>query len=85
MRPSIILYYEGKAMRRNNDILWKGVLEGVFDDFLRFVYPDAEQAFDMDRGFEFLDKELAEMYPEPEKKAATRLVDQLVKIFRKDG
>jgi hypothetical protein len=33
----------------------------------------------------YLDKELAELYPEPEKKSNTRVVDKLVKVFRKDG
>ncbi len=72
-------------MRRQNDILWKSVLEEVFDDLLRFVYTGADQVFDMNRGFEFLDKELAEMYPEPEKEGDTRFVDKLVKVFRADG
>jgi hypothetical protein len=72
-------------MRRRNDILWKGILERVFDDFLRFVYPTADKEFDMKRGFGFLDKELEGMYPEPEKGADTRFVDKLVKVFRLDG
>ena len=50
-------------MRRKNDILWKVVLEEVFDDLLRFLYPDADRAYDMERGFEFLEKELAELHP----------------------
>jgi len=72
-------------MRRKNDLLWKGMLEEIFDDLLRFIFPGAEQVFDMQRGFEFLDKELSEMYPEPAKAARTRFVDKLVKAFRKDG
>lgn len=71
--------------RRNNDILWKGMLEEVFDDLLRFVFPKADQVFDMKRGFEFLDKELAEMYPKPGKKSETKFVDKLVKVYQKDG
>ena len=39
----------------------------------------------MEKGFGFLDKELAELYPEPEKESDTRVVDKLVKVFRKDG
>jgi hypothetical protein len=72
-------------MRHNKDILWKGVLEWVFDDLLRFVYQDADQVFDFEKGFHFLDKELAELYPEPEKGTEVRVVDKLVKVFRKDG
>ncbi|MBN9382839.1 MAG: hypothetical protein J0H74_18885 [Chitinophagaceae bacterium] len=71
--------------RRKNDILWKGMLEEVFDDLLRFVFPNADRAFAMRRGFEFLDKELGEMYPEPEKPSETKFVDKLVKVFQKDG
>jgi hypothetical protein len=72
-------------MRHDKDILWKGLLEWVFDDLLRFVFPNADKLFNMEKGFGFLDKELAELYPEPEKKADTRVVDKLVKVFRKDG
>jgi hypothetical protein len=72
-------------MKRDNDILWKGLLEGVFDDLLRFIFPNAMEVFDFRHGFEFLDKELAQMYPEPGKESATRFVDKLVKVFRKDG
>jgi predicted transposase/invertase (TIGR01784 family) len=71
--------------RKNNDMLWKVMLEEVFDDLLRFVFPKADQVFDMKRGFEFLDKELAEMYPKPEKKSDTKFVDKLVKVYQKDG
>jgi predicted transposase YdaD len=70
---------------RKNDILWKVVLEEVFDDLLRFIFPDADRVYDMERGFEFLDKELSEMYPEPRKESATRFADKLVKVFRRDG
>jgi hypothetical protein len=70
---------------RKNDALWKGMLEEVFDDALRFIFRDADQEFDMHRRFEFLDKELIEMYPEPDKRSATRNVDKLVKVFRCDG
>lgn len=72
-------------MRRNDDILWKGITEEVFDDLLRFIFPEADQELDIGRGFEFLDKELAEMYPEPEKDSDTRFVDKLVKVYTRDG
>jgi hypothetical protein len=74
-----------KPKRRKNDILWKGMLEEVFDDLLRFVFPNADRVFDMKRGFEFLDKELGEMYPEPDKKSDTKFVDKLVKVFQRNG
>ena len=76
---------DDKPKRRKNDILWKGMLEGVFDDLLRFVFPNADRVFDMKRGFEFLDKELAEMYPEPDRRSDTKFVDKLVKVFQRNG
>ena len=72
-------------MRRNYDILWKGLLDEVFDDFLRFVFPAVEEDLDLERGFLFLDKELGQMFPEPQKKSATRHVDKLVKVYKKNG
>src|SRR5258708_26291858 len=74
-----------RAMRRNRDILWKGIIEEVFDDLLRFVFPKADELFDLKRKFGFLDKELAELYPEPDKSTDTRLVDKLVQVYRRDG
>ncbi|HWK08179.1 MAG TPA: hypothetical protein VNS58_31335 [Puia sp.] len=72
-------------MRRKYDSLWKGMLEEVFDDMLRFFFPDIDRELDLQRGFTFLDKELGEMYPEPEKGTDTRYVDKLVKVYRQDG
>lgn len=71
--------------RRQNDILWKGMVEEVFDDLLRFVFPRADRIFDLKRGFEFLDKELAAMNPKKGKKFDTRFVDKLVKVYQRDG
>ena len=70
---------------RKSDILWKMVMEEVFEDLQRFVYSDADHVYDLERGFEFLDKELGELYPEPEKKSDTRFADQLVKVYHRDG
>jgi hypothetical protein len=72
-------------MRADRDILWKGIIEEVFDDLLRFVFPAADEVFDLRRKFIFLDKELAQLYPEPQKPSATRLADKLVKVYRRDG
>jgi len=43
---------------QKKDYLWKGVLEDIFDDFLRFMHSNADEIFDFGRGIEFLDKEL---------------------------
>lgn len=72
-------------IRQKNDILWKSIMEEVFDDLLRFLFPKADSVFDMERGFQFLDKELSEMYPEPDKRSDTRFVDKLVKVYQRNG
>jgi len=59
-------------------------MEVIFDDLLRFIFPEAEKIIDMDHGFDFLDKELGEIYPEPDKTSETRYVDKLVK-YSVDG
>src|ERR1700742_2676055 len=69
----------------NKDILWKGVLQWVLDDLLRFVFPNADEVFDLKKEFVHLDKELAGLDPGPGKKADVRSVDNLIKIFKKDG
>ncbi len=66
------------------DILWKGIIEDLFSDFLRFFYADADDLFDMGRGFEFLDKELGQLYPDQDIKHP-KYVDKLVKVYRKNG
>ena len=72
-------------MRGSYDILWKGILEELFDDFLRFLFPNARELFDLGKKFEFMDKELSEIHPEGEKTPDTRFLDKLVKVHRRDG
>ncbi len=72
-------------MPQSKDILWKGMIEEVIEDLLLFVDPAIGKELDLGRGFEFLDKELAEVYPDAEKPANSRVVDKLVKIFLRDG
>lgn len=69
---------------KRDDTLWKAILEDLFDDFLRFFYPNADEIFDMNRGFEFLDKELEELFPETETESI-RYVDKLVKVWLTTG
>ena len=46
-------------MQISKDMLWKGILEDLFEDFLLYFYPDwTQENIDFDRPFEFLDKEL---------------------------
>jgi hypothetical protein len=72
-------------MKPKYDILWKGMVEEIMADLLLFVDPEIGKELDLERGFEYLDKELAELYPEPERPGSTRVVDKLVKAFLRDG
>lgn len=67
----------------SRDILWKGIIEDLFEDFLIYFYPNDFQLFDFSRGFIFLDKELEQIsIPSPSK---NRIADKLVKVFTKEG
>jgi len=70
---------------KHNDLLWKAALEDLFDDFLRFFYPEADKIFDLEKGFEYLDKELDQLFPPEQDQYATRYVDKLVKAYTKQG
>lgn len=72
-------------MRRKNDILLKSAFEETFPDLLRFFFEDADRIFDVGRGFEFMDKELLELFPELERNGGTRVADMLVKAYSKAG
>ncbi|SEI37746.1 Predicted transposase YdaD [Dyadobacter sp. SG02] len=69
---------------KRDDTLWKSILEDIFEDFLLFFYPDAGTFFDFSKGFEYLDKELEQLFP-PEDHYQTRFVDKLVKVYCKNG
>ncbi|BAV06027.1 hypothetical protein SAMN05421788_10699 [Filimonas lacunae] len=73
-----------KPTVQKGDLLWKGIVEDLFADFLRFFFADADDKFDIDKGFEFLDKELHEITPAHELRHP-RFVDKLVKLWYKDG
>ena len=72
-------------MRRKNDILLKSAFEEAFPDLLRFFFDKADIIFDIERGFEFLDKELSELFPELEKQGGSRFADMLVKTYLMNG
>ena len=67
----------------NQDILWKGIIEDLCSDFLLFFFPQAKDHIDFERGFEFLDKEMAQLFPESENQQ--RFVDKLIKVYSKSG
>jgi hypothetical protein len=65
------------------DSPWKEVLELYFQQFLAFFFPQIHSETDWSKGYQFLDKELQKVVREA--KTGRRLVDKLVKIWRKDG
>src|SRR6201991_1278689 len=67
------------------DGMWKGIIEEIAVDPLKFIFPQEGDVFDLERGCEFLDKELNELNPEPGISSGKRYVDKLIKVYRKDG
>src|ERR1700744_1860846 len=72
-------------MPRNRDILWKSLLEWLFDDLLRFLYPDTDEVVDLTQPPVFMDKELAAIVPGSEDEMTTRVVDKLVRVRLKNN
>jgi hypothetical protein len=73
------------TVRKKDDILLKGVFEDFFPEMLQFFYHEAQNIFDLNRGFEFLNKELLEIFPERTKAGGSRFVDLLVKCYLLNG
>jgi hypothetical protein len=69
--------------RQNNDTPWKQILRDYFPQAIQFFFPELAATIDWSRGYQFLDKEFAQIAP----KAAqgNRYVDKLVKVWRIDG
>lgn len=65
------------------DTAWKEALELYFEAFIEFFFPLAHAGIDWTKGYEFLDKELAQIAPEAE--TGKRHVDKLVKLWRIGG
>ena len=72
-------------MRQKEDYLFKGILEEIFDDFLRFLQPDAEDIFDFSKGIVFLDKELQQLFQPENEEYSPKVVDKLAKVFTREG
>jgi len=65
------------------DLLWKTIIEDLFEDFMHFFFPSHVREIDFMRPPEFLDKELAKLFPASRQKQ--RVADKLVKVWLKDG
>lgn len=77
--------YQFTKPPRQSDELLKGAFEEHFPDFLRFLYPNAGEIFDLNRGVQFLDKELLTIVPNRERKKGKRIADLLAKIYMRNG
>ncbi len=67
------------------DVLWKGFFEDFIVDAVRFWYPNADDIFDLDRGAEFRDKELQQLFPEYYDLHAPKFVDTLATLYTREG
>lgn len=65
------------------DLLWKGIIESLAEDFLLLFFPVWSSSIDFERGFEFLDNELAQLTSESADQR--RVTDKLIKVFLRDG
>ncbi|QNL48125.1 hypothetical protein H8S90_15065 [Olivibacter sp. SDN3] len=72
-------------MAKKDDLLWKGILEEVFDDFLRFMHENADEVYDLNRGVTFLDKELEQLFPPEGEEFSPKVVDKLVQVYSRSG
>lgn len=65
------------------DSPWKEIIESYFEQFIAFFFIEAHPDIDWSCGYEFLDKELAQVVREAE--SGRTIVDKLVKVWLKDG
>jgi hypothetical protein len=70
---------------KRDDALWKGLIEDLADDFLKFFYPNAEEILDLNRKISFLDKELEQLFPSNQDDFNPKYVDKLLKVYTKKG
>ncbi len=69
---------------KRHDVLLKGALEDFFEDFLRMIFPDADNIFDFSKKPEFLEQELSEINSGYYVKHP-KVLDKLVGVHLKDG
>ncbi len=69
---------------QHKDILWKGIIQDLFRDFLLFFFKDASRLFDFSRGCRFLDKELSQLWPDYHIEHPMR-TDSLIQLYNKEG
>jgi hypothetical protein len=65
------------------DSPWKEILETYFPDFLNFFFPSIYSEIDWQKGYNFLDRELATITKDAE--IGKRFADKLVKLWKSTG
>lgn len=69
-------------IRISKDVLWKGAIEDLVEDFLYFFFEPYMKQIDLTCPVEFLDKELDQLFPVSSNQA--RRADRLLKVRLKD-
>ena len=70
---------------QTDDTLWKGIIENISADFIRFFYKEADELFDLKKGVVFLDKELEQLLSSEGNVQSPKYVDKLIKVYNKTG
>ena len=65
------------------DILWKGVIEDLGPSFVNYFFPHISPKINQDKTFQYLDAELASLYPDG--KTNNRRADKLIQVYTKNG
>ncbi|AEE49722.1 hypothetical protein [Haliscomenobacter hydrossis] len=79
----LICCFNQELMSISKDILWKGIIENLVDDFIWYFFPNYVEKIDFERGFEFLDTELQKLIPD--NPGQNRHADKLIRVWLKDG
>ena len=69
---------------QRNDTFWKGIIQDLFGDFIRFFFTDLIETFDLTKECQFLDKEMEQICPAAEVRAP-KFIDKLIKVFIRTG
>ncbi len=73
----------GETVYSEADSGWKEAIEIYFKDFLSFFFPIIYNEVNLEKGYQFLDKELEKVVKDA--RIGTRFADKLVKVCLKDG
>lgn len=83
MVKKLILFLIPTSPMIAKDKLWKAIIEDLIEDFFHFFFAEYVHLIDFEHGFEFLDKELQQLFPESE--SSHRHADKLIKVKLLNG